>query len=161
MAGLRTELILVGNADNIPATPGSLDFIFSSHVVGHLANPLGHLAYWASLLRSGGILAAVIHDRSGCKDYIFEPSSTEELVAEWQDGSMSPTLAHYQRWAKYRAPSADPAEIMRSGRSIHVHFYTPKSMEAVLKQMHRKLGYRTYTITKEPNHKDFFVLLEK
>lgn len=161
MAGLRTELILVGNADNIPATPGSLDFIFSSHVVGHLANPLGHLAYWASLLRSGGILAAVIHDRSGCKDYIFEPSSTEELVAEWQDGSMSPTLAHYQRWAKYRAPSADPAEIMRSGRSIHVHFYTPKSMEAVLKQMHRKLGYRTYAITKELNHKDFFVLLEK
>ena len=155
------EHYVVGNADNIPAEIGSLDFIFSSHVVEHLANPLGHLAYWASLLKPGGVVAAVIPDRSGCKDYVFEPSTIEELVMEWNDGSMTPTLAHYQRWARHRVPSADPAEIMRSGRSIHVHFYTPLSMEAVLKRMHGEIGYRTYAVTWEPNHKDFFVLLVK
>jgi SAM-dependent methyltransferase len=152
---------VVGNADNIPALPDTLDFIFSSHVIEHLANPLGHLAYWATLLKANGVVAAVIPDKSGCKDYLFEPSSIDELVKEYRQGIMQPTLAHYQRWARYRAPKADPAEILHSGRSIHVHFYTPDSMEAVLNKMFREIGYRRCTVTREHNHKDFFVLLEK
>ena len=155
------QLYVLGNADNIPSPPGSLDFVFSSHVVEHLANPLGHLAYWANLLKPGGVVAAVIPDRSGCKDYVFPPSTVEELEAEYRQGSMTPTLAHYQRWAKLRAPNADPAEIMKSGRSIHVHFYTPKSIADVLRQSHKALGFRKYTVISEHNHKDFFVLLEK
>ena len=155
------QLYVVGNADNIPAIPDSLDFVFSSHVIEHLANPLGHLAYWASLLKPGGVVIGVIPDRSGCKDYVFEPSTVEELDAEYRQGSMTPTLAHYQRWAKYRAPNSDPAEILNSGRSIHVHFYTPESMVNVLKKMHKELGFRKYSVTSEHNHKDFFVVLEK
>jgi len=155
------ELYVVGNADNIPVERHSLDFIFSSHVVEHLANPLGHFAYWSSLLSEGGIVAAVIPDHGGCKDYIFQPSTYEELVAEFHNGSMTPTLAHYQRWAKYRAPRTDPADILRSGRSIHVHFYTPDSMDTILLRMHKQLGFSRYSITSEKNHKDFFVVLEK
>ncbi|MEO5861668.1 MAG: methyltransferase domain-containing protein [Burkholderiales bacterium] len=155
------QLYVVGNADNIPADPGSLDFIFSSHVIEHLANPLGHLAYWAKLLRRGGVVAAVIPDRSGCKDYVFQSSPIEELDAEYRQGSMKPTLAHYQRWAKHRAPNIDPAEILKSGRSIHVHFYTPDSMADALRLMHKALGFRKYSVTSEANHKDFFVVLKK
>jgi len=74
---------------------------------------------------------------------------------------MTPTLAHYERWAKYRAPRHDPADILRSGRSIHVHFYTPDSMRNTLLRMHKQLGFSRYSITSEKNHKDFFVVLEK
>jgi SAM-dependent methyltransferase len=155
------KLYVVGNADNIPAEPGSLDFIFSSHVIEHLANPLGHLAYWAQLLKPGGVVAAVIPDRSGCKDYVFQPSPVEELNAELRGGSMTPTLAHYQRWAQFRAPKTDPAEILESGRSIHVHFYTPESMADALRSNYRELGFRKFAVTSEANHKDFFVVLEK
>ena len=152
---------VVGNADNIPARLASLDFLFSSHVLEHLANPLGHLAYWAKLLTRGGVVAAVIPDCSGCKDYIFQPSTVGELDAEYRQGSMTPTLAHYQRWAAYRAPNTNPAEILKSGRSIHVHFYTPISMDDILRKMHKELGFRKYAVTSEHNHKDFFVVLEK
>ena len=155
------ELYVVGNADNIPAEPNSLDFVFSSHVIEHLANPLGHLAYWAELLKPGGVVAVVIPDRSGCKDYIFQPSSMDELNAELRNGSMTPTLAHYERWAHLRAPNSDPAEILKSGRSIHVHFYTPESMASALRQNYKSLGFKKFAVTSEANHKDFFVVLEK
>lgn len=151
----------VGNADNISVAHKSLDFIFSSHVIEHLANPLGHLSYWSTLLKPGGIVAVVIPDRSGCKDYVFEPSTIEELEEEFRIGRMEPTLAHYQRWAKYRAPNTDPAEILKSGRSIHVHFYTPKSMYEILHKTYQKLGFRKYSVISEHNHKDFFILITK
>jgi len=152
---------VVGNADSIPVEDGSLDFIFSSHVIEHLANPLGHLAYWGKLLKKGGVIVAIIPDRSGCKDYVFDSSTSTELEDEYRRGAMDPVLAHYQRWAKHRAPGVDPGEILESGRSIHVHFYTPKSMREILGLMYKELGYRKYSVKSEHNHKDFFVILEK
>jgi hypothetical protein len=130
-------------------------------VLEHLADPLGHLAYWASLLKPGGVVAAVIPDKSGCKDYVFQESSLEELLREYEMGARTPTLAHYERWARFRMPRSNAAEILASGRSIHVHFYTPKSMAAILERTYRKLGFRSFRITSEHNHKDFFVVLHK
>lgn len=74
---------------------------------------------------------------------------------------MTPTLSHYQRWGKYRMLNIDPSEILKSCRSINVHFYTPKSMVDILEKMHKELGARKYSVTSEYNHKDFFVVLEK
>jgi SAM-dependent methyltransferase len=155
------NLYVVGNADNIPASPESLDFVFSSHVIEHLANPLGHLAYWGSLLKPGGVVAAVIPDRDGCKDYVFLPSTVEELESEYICGSMIPTHDHYSRWVKYRAPNSDPSEILLSGRSIHVHFYTPHSFTSVLMKFIKKIGFRKFKVISEHNHKDFFIILVK
>jgi SAM-dependent methyltransferase len=155
------ERYVVGNADSIPAPPDSLDFIFSSHVVEHLANPLGHLAYWATLLRKGGVVAAVIPDLEGCKDFVFRASPVDELAREFEEGDMAVKLRHYERWAEHRAPGREPADILASGRSIHVHFYTPASMRQILDRHARSLGYRTFEVTSSPNHKDFFVLLRK
>lgn len=155
------NLYVIGNADRIPAEPGTLDFVFSSHVLEHLADPLGHLAYWASLLKPGGVVVAVIPDKSGCKDYVFEESSLEELLREYEQEARAPTLAHYERWARFRMPHSTAAEIFASGRSIHVHFYTAGSMAAILDRTYRTLGFRSVRITSEPNHKDFFVVLRK
>jgi SAM-dependent methyltransferase len=152
---------VVGNADKIPANPESLDFIFSSHVVEHLANPLGHMKYWNTLLKPGGIVAAIIPDREGCKDFVFPASSLEELVNEYQQGGMEVQLCHYQRWAKHRAPAASAESILTSGRSIHAHFYTPQSMNYILSAMYKQIGFRKFRVISNPNHKDFFVLLTK
>ena len=152
---------VVGNADRIPAQPGELDFVFSSHVVEHLANPLGHFAYWSGLLRDGGKTIAIIPDREGCKDFVFADCSIEELGAELKDGSMEVELRHYQRWSAHRMPGRSADEIMQSGRSIHVHFYTPRSMASVLERFHREIGYSSFQVISSQNHKDFFVVLEK
>jgi len=152
---------VVGTAGNIPADKASLDFIFSSHVVEHLANPLGHFAYWASLLKPGGFVAAVIPDRDGCQDYPFPASSVEEIVSEWRAGSMEVTPEHFRRWGQIQMPKSTVEELMKSGRSIHVHFYNPASMADLLAQTAAQLGFQRFSITNQPNHKDFFVILEK
>lgn len=155
------EHYVVGNADDIPVDPGSLDFIFSSHVVEHLANPLGHFAYWATLLKPGGVVIAVIPDREGCKDFVFRRSSLEEIEAEFHAGDMDVKLRHYERWATHRLPGHSAEEIMASGRSIHVHFYTPKTMRNILQRFHKDAGFRDFSVVSSQNHKDFFVVLEK
>lgn len=152
---------VVGTADKIPAEPASLDFIFSSHVVEHLANPLGHLAYWATLLKPRGIVAAVIPDRDSCQDYAFPASRLSDFIEEWRHGGMEVTREHFAKWGSVQMPNTPVEEIMESGRSIHVHFYTPANTAELLGQTSAQLGYRRFTVTNSPNHKDFFIVLEK
>lgn len=152
---------VIGNANCIPVESNSQDFIFSSHLVEHLANPLGHLEYWGTLLKKGGVIVAIIPDKSGCKDYVFEESSFEEIEEEYKSHSTEPTLAHYQRWSQYRMPHSNALDLMEAGRSIHVHFYTPNSMQEILKKMSKNIGFSDYSIISEHNHKDFFVILRK
>lgn len=153
------EHYVVGNADAIPAPMGSLDFIFSSHVLEHLANPLGHLAYWRTLLRPGGRVVAVVPDREGCKDCVFQNSTLMELVTELRAGSMTPELRHYERWNRHRMTGNTAQEIYVSGRSIHVHFYTAESMRRILEASHRELGFSRFEVISNANHKDFFLVL--
>lgn len=146
---------VIGNANSIPVKSNSQNFIFSSHLVEHLANPLGHLEYWGTLLKKGGVIVAIIPDKSGCKDYVFKESSFEEIEEEYKSRLTEPTLAHYQRWSKYRMPHSNALDLMEAGRSIHVHFYTPQSMQDILKKMIRSIGFNEYSVISEHNHKDF------
>ena len=151
----------VGNADNLGFNNNSLDFIFSSHVFEHLANPFGHLQYWQSLLKKNGFVVAIIPDKSGCKDYPFPSSSYQELSEEFLDKIMEPTIKHYDRWNKVRKLANAPEVLMDLKRSIHVHFYTPKSMGDILKKKAKSLGFKDFKIFSEENHKDFYVVLRK
>ena len=151
----------IGDACNLPAANNSLDFIFSSHVFEHLANPLGHLDYWASKLKANGKVLGIVPDLAGCKDYVQVPSPMSELLREQATGSMEPTLAHYARWAKHHRPGRDPAEFYEAKRSIHVHYYTNRNMTDVLQHAVDHLGYAWFEIRHTPNHKDFYFLLSK
>lgn len=151
----------VGEAHNIPANENSLDFIFSSHVVEHLANPLGHFKYWSSLLKKNGVVVAVIPDAKSCKDYIFELSTISELEEEFSNEDMHASLKHYERWAKKRMPNIDPQTLLESRRSIHVHFYTPDSMSEIMRKWHKQLGFSSFQLMSKQNHKDFYLILTK
>lgn len=152
---------VVGEAHSIPASHDSLDFIFSSHVLEHLANPLGHLKYWATLLRSNGVVVAIIPDAKSCKDYVFDLSTKEELEQELLDGDMNPNFNHYKRWAKFRMRGTDPKELLESKRSIHVHFYTPSSLREIIRHNYKRLGYASFELIFRANHKDFYIILRK
>ncbi|NEQ55181.1 MAG: class I SAM-dependent methyltransferase [Leptolyngbya sp. SIO3F4] len=84
----------IGEARDLPASNDSLDFIFSSHVFEHLANPIGHLEYWYSKLTEGGIVLAIVPDLAGCKDYVFIPCPMSDFLAEYSIGHMEPSLEH-------------------------------------------------------------------
>ena len=151
----------IGEAFPLPAEDHTLDFIFSSHVFEHLANPLGHLANWYQKLRQGGVVVGVVPDLAGTKDYVFAPCPLGDLVREYEEGEMAPNLEHYRRWAEYRAPGEDPVKYLKAKRSIHVHFYTNCNMASLLEYAVARLGYSWFNIRHTPNHKDFFFALGK
>jgi SAM-dependent methyltransferase len=151
----------IGEAFPLPVEDSSLDFIFSSHVFEHLANPLGHLEHWYAKLRHGGLIVGIVPDVGGSKDYVFEPCSVTGLLEEHASKQMQPQLSHYRKWAAARAPGKDPADYLKSKRSIHVHFYTAATMQTLLELAIARLGYRTFRIWHTANHKDFYFALEK
>jgi SAM-dependent methyltransferase len=143
----------IGTASSIPAEEASLDFIFSSHVFEHLANPLGHLVHWRSKLKDGGVVLAVVPDMLSCKDCAARPSTLDELLGELKQGIWTPQAHHYQRFSEYRG-----VPLRRDG-SIHVHFYTSSNMPSILEHATSFLGYRGYDFVYEKNHKDFYFVL--
>ncbi len=144
---------VIGPASSIPVDDASLDFIFSSHVFEHLANPLGHLAHWRSKLKDGGVVLAVVPDMPSCKDWMARPSTLDELVGELKQGTWTPQANHYRRFSEYRGLP------LRTEGSIHVHFYTSSNMPSVLEHATLHLGYRGYDFVHERNHKDFYFVL--
>jgi len=144
---------VIGPASSIPVDDASLDFIFSSHVFEHLANPLGHLVHWRSKLKAGGVVLGVVPDMLSCKDYTAQASTLDELVGELKEGMWTPQAHHYGRFAEYRRVR------LRTDRSIHVHFYTSSNMPSVLQHATAHLGYRSYDFVHERNHKDFHFVL--
>ena len=151
----------VGQAHDLPVADDSLDFIFSSHVFEHLVNPLGHLEHWARKLRAGGKVVGVIPELGGASDYAAWPSTLAELREEYRAGEMSPSRAHYDRFAESRRKPRLAEQLWAEKRSIHVHFYSRESMAELLEEAVRTLGYRSFALRHTPNHKDFHFVLAK
>lgn len=153
---------VVGKASDLPVDDSSIDFIFSSHVFEHLANPLGHLDRWSKKLRSGGVVLAVIPDIDGTKDFRHTPCSLQEIIREYEIGEWEPTRRHYERWASTRGGWSNRVdEAMLEKRSIHVHFYTRESIADLLRYATQSLNYSGYCIRHTPNHRDFYWTLTK
>src|SRR3990167_551636 len=55
---IQVDLINGGDAMNLPE--GEFDFIFSSHAIEHLANPVAAIEHWKTRLRPGGVLFAYL-----------------------------------------------------------------------------------------------------
>lgn len=152
---------VVGEAHQIPVAPESLDFIYSSHVFEHLVNPIGHLEIWSRLLRKGGEVLMVVPDYIGSKDYLADPSSMEAILSEFRDGTFSPSLIQYQKYASARS-SPEKAQILYDSKSsIHMHYYTNDNMRDLLEFSVNRNLFEKYTIIHSPNAKDFHVILSK
>ena len=152
---------VVGDAHQIPVEPGSLDFIYCSHVFEHLVNPLGHLEIWSSLLRGNGQVLMVIPDYIGSKDYLADPSTMAEILTEYGAGTFTPSLGHYHKYASARGAPDTAQKLFDSGSSIHMHYYSNDNMQQLLARSVKDGFFRSYTILHSPNAKDFHVILLK
>ena len=148
-----------GEAHEIPAEDGSLDFIFSSHVFEHLPNPLGHLQLWRRKLKPGGRVVAVVPELSGAGDYRAWPSTMAEWLQEFERGEMRPGAAHFRRHAAARGNPHEQDRRWTGRQPIHVHFYTRANVTALLEEAVRRFGYSAFSLRHTPNHKDFYFCL--
>lgn len=152
---------VVGEAHDLPVDDGSLDFIFSSHVFEHLANPLGHLQVWQRKLKPGGRIVAVVPDIAGSKDQAAPLSTLAEAAEEQRSNDFSPSIEHYRRFVACRQSKDSPEKLRDQQRSIHVHFYTNTNMAILLDHAVRHLGYSDYSIRYTPNSKEFHFVVTR
>jgi SAM-dependent methyltransferase len=151
---------ITGNASKMPVDDKSLDFIFASHLFEHLANPIGHLQYWATKLKTGGKIVCVIPDMAGTKDYVYRPSQLAEWLEELNEEVWAPTLKHFERFAEGRGKLQNAQEMMSQAISVHVHFYTPSNVATLLDFCVKKRWFSTYRIDHLPNNKDFYFWIQ-
>jgi SAM-dependent methyltransferase len=151
---------IIGDASSLSVPNNSCDFIFSSHVFEHLANPLGHLEYWSTKLKPDGVVVAVIPDIYGCRDYIFTPSTLMEILQEYETESFDLQEKHYRRVCKAR-PSLNFDELMKNHASIHAHYYTRFSITKIALCSVELGFFKKWKVISSQNHKDFHLLLWK
>ncbi|HVY12569.1 MAG TPA: hypothetical protein VHB73_03280, partial [Alphaproteobacteria bacterium] len=133
-----------------------LDFIFASHVLEHLVNPLGHLAHWLSKLKPSGIIAGILPHADYSVDYQRLPSMLPTMALEYQRQETRPGLHHY------RAMFGNDAEArMAEGRTLHVHFYNERNLQDFISYAAGQLPIASFRIMAERNYKEFFFVIKK
>ena len=92
------EVDLVGPAHRLAdllvargGTPGTLDFVVSSHNFEHLPDPIRFLQAAASVLRPGGVLSMAIPDHRFCFDILRPASTAGEMIEAYLEARERPS----------------------------------------------------------------------
>lgn len=126
-----------------------VDFVVASHLLEHLADPMGLLADVHRVLRRGGVVLILLPDRHVTFDRLRRPTDLAHLIAEHEAGVTEVDDAHIEEFIKATAPigtlSDDPAERQRHiqahrKRSVHAHCWDLEEFEEVLNYSIQSLG---------------------
>ncbi len=102
--------------------PGAYDFVLSSHVLEHVANPILALTEWKRLLADDGMLVLLLPDRVRTFDHRRPPTTMEHLIADFEAEMKEDDLTHLPEILALhdlkRDPEAGDSEAFRR-RSIH------------------------------------------
>ncbi|HEY3671366.1 MAG TPA: methyltransferase domain-containing protein [Acidimicrobiia bacterium] len=129
----------------------SQDFVICSHVLEHLADPLGFLEEAHRVLRVGGVLLILLPDRRYTFDRDREPTPLDCLIRDHAAGATTPDDQHMLEFLlgadqgpDFTVPE-DEAErealfTWHRNRSIHVHCWTDGEFREVLRYCTKELG---------------------
>jgi SAM-dependent methyltransferase len=133
----------------------SQDFVIASHILEHVADPIGLIDEINRVLRPGGVALILLPDRRRTFDRHRVPTSLEHLVAEYERGVTEVDDAHVLEFLEktsapdeFRAIVEGPEDERRAGldlhrqRSIHVHCWADDEFLPVLTFSIRSLGHR-------------------
>jgi len=130
-AGRKSHADFMGDATALPAFSSSVDYVATSHVLEHCANPVKALLEWQRVLKPGGYVYCVIPDRR----YTFDkarpltpaPHMIEDFLKDVDD--TDPThiedFIYGIDWAAVH-PDSDPAN-REAERKLHHDHHLGKS----------------------------------
>jgi SAM-dependent methyltransferase len=114
----------------------SQDFVIASHILEHLADPIGMIGEIHRVLRPGGVLLALLPDRRRTFDRTRYGTPLEHLVAEHEAGTIVVDDAHIVEFIVHadhlmrREEGTEPEPMTQELidahrlRSIHAHCWT-------------------------------------
>lgn len=132
-----------GDATDLPMLDSSLDYVASSHVIEHVADPIAAFREWCRVLKDGGIIYMVVPHRQLTFDHLRPLTPVEHLVEDHERGTTPVDGTHidefvygidWSRFSPATAPHLVPQEQQRlageyhqaiaAGREINIHFHT-------------------------------------
>ena len=150
----------------------SQDFVIASHVVEHLADPIGFLDEAHRVLRPGGLALLFLPDRHRTKDRFRAPTPVGHVVADYRARVAQVSDAHLEEFGRDRgialprraAPRAAAFEQLRR-QSVHVHCWSAEEFLAVLGWGIEHLGHQWELVEgclyEPPVHFEFGLLLRR
>lgn len=128
---------------------GSFDAVIASHMIEHVANPIGALCEMHRVLRPGGRLVLLVPDRAHTFDAGRAPTPLGHLVDEHRRGVTVVDDDHIREFcaAIHAGPVIHPPEVrdwhdpdrldaermaLHRRRSIHVHCWNPEEFAALV-----------------------------
>lgn len=126
---------LIGEAGRLVGVPDrSYDAVLASHVLEHLADPLGGLAEWQRVVRPGGHLLLVVPHRDGTFDHRRPVTSIEHMRADAQHATPEDDLTHLEEILELHDLARNPQSASRevfelrcrenaSTRAMHHHVF--------------------------------------
>lgn len=132
-----------GHATALPFHDHSLDYVASSHVLEHVANPMAALAEWYRVLRPGGIIYFVVPDRRLTWDHTRTLTPVNHMLDDFIHGTTPCDATHIDEfvydidWSRF-SPGTESAErterqvqlaagmraAVERGEGINIHFHT-------------------------------------
>ena len=112
-----------GDACALPFRSHSLDYVVTSHVLEHVANPVAALLEWHRVLRSGGVIYMVVPDRRFTFDHPRHPTSPEHMWADFEqsatqrDGSHIDDFVNGVDWSQF-SPDTPPEQIEHARNTL-------------------------------------------
>lgn len=96
MCGRATPVDIVAPGHDLPLPDKSVDFVFASHVLEHIPDPIGALLEWMRVARRYVLLVLPHRDRTFDRDRSLTPLS--ELIERHQAGFSSDEDRHWSVW---------------------------------------------------------------
>lgn len=151
----------IGEATSLDAlASSSYDFILSSHMLEHTANPIQALTEWKRILRSEGTLVLILPNKKYTFDHRRPVTTLDHLIADFRDGTKEDDLTHLPEILALhdfqRDPDAGEKESFKlratqnvANRCLHHHVFDPQLATELVK----RVGLTVHTVEEiAPHH---------
>jgi SAM-dependent methyltransferase len=151
-----------GDATALPFHDHSLDYVVTSHVLEHVANPVAALAEWCRVLRPGGIIYLLVPDRRLTWDRFRKLTPVDHLLEDFARGTTAVDATHIEDfvrgvdWTTF-SPDTPPADVPRkqqelmavyqaavaAGQEINIHFHVfePGNLRDLISRLQPRLHW--------------------
>jgi SAM-dependent methyltransferase len=152
-----------GDACRLPLHSNSLDYVASSHVLEHIANPVAALIEWYRVLRPGGIIYVVVPNRLGTWEHTRKLTAVSHMLEDYERGTTACDATHIDEfvneidWSRFKPEvpvESLPAEkevlargmheAVTRGEEINIHFHTfePSNVKELIAALNDWARYR-------------------
>jgi SAM-dependent methyltransferase len=80
----KGRVIINDSVDISNVNDETYDFVFSSHSLEHIANPLKAVKEWLRIIKSGGHIILIVPEKSQCFDHRRPYSKIETLITQFE-----------------------------------------------------------------------------